>query len=476
MSREYHLAIVAAAALLSGLSQGEQVRYQAPKPKSTHLPGGFAALVDPTTEALYQGEDPWTGETEFSYVAIYDTGASGLLMSRMVRGTFGVPVTGETYQDIGIGGYETFDVTVATRLLLAPNSVGAGGADNLANYSAYGPHKFQAKQQDNLLVGPFDIIGTPVLQDFVMHVQPNDPVPFHSDYPYIDYMRTDLLTEVPCGLPAQGVLRLPLVYQNFVEVPDPPVSVAENPVIPGVKIVDGRKGPAEQSAPRDWLFDTGATLTIIGEDYAAEVGIGAGESPLYDAEVIGVGGQLRTLYGYVVDELVLPMTNGDEVVFEDAVVFVPETGALPADLPGIVGMNLIAPAFSQQSWLGYPSDVTDAIFSDWYVDSIGPVAQLILVDPNSTYAPMAGDLNGDDAVDRDDLALLLGAFGTGDPGWADLDFDGDCDRDDLAAFLGTYDPASGAGTGAPEPATALLVGAGLLGLARRRGGRTARSA
>ena len=49
-----------------------------------------------------------------------------------------------------------------------------------------------------------------------------------------------------------------------------------------------------------------------------------------------------------------------------------------------------------------------------------------------------GDLQVDGKVDRDDLAVFLGAFDTPEPGAADLDQDGDCDRDDLAVFLGAY--------------------------------------
>ena len=49
------------------------------------------------------------------------------------------------------------------------------------------------------------------------------------------------------------------------------------------------------------------------------------------------------------------------------------------------------------------------------------------------------DLDGDGDIDRDDLAIFLGAFETADPGASDLDDDGDCDRDDLAIFLGAFD-------------------------------------
>ncbi|KPJ53087.1 MAG: hypothetical protein AMS16_05625, partial [Planctomycetes bacterium DG_58] len=46
-------------------------------------------------------------------------------------------------------------------------------------------------------------------------------------------------------------------------------------------------------------------------------------------------------------------------------------------------------------------------------------------------AALPGDFNADNIVDRDDLAIFLGAFETEDPGAPDMDGDNDCDRDDL---------------------------------------------
>lgn len=51
-------------------------------------------------------------------------------------------------------------------------------------------------------------------------------------------------------------------------------------------------------------------------------------------------------------------------------------------------------------------------------------------------APLEGDLNGDDAVDAADLAILLGQWGGG--GTADLDGSGTVDAADLAILLGAW--------------------------------------
>ncbi len=59
-----------------------------------------------------------------------------------------------------------------------------------------------------------------------------------------------------------------------------------------------------------------------------------------------------------------------------------------------------------------------------------------------TPPPVAGDVNGDGAVDFDDLGILLGAYGGPHP-TADFDADGIVDFDDLGTLLGSYTSADG---------------------------------
>ncbi len=354
------------------------VEVPAGKPLSISLPGGFAALANPDTGEVYTSDE--FGSEEFSYPVIFDTGTSGNLMSNFVQSSLGVPLTGETYTDQGIGGMETFDVSVPTQLRLAPISVGEGGADNLNNYSTIGNYKFQVRRAENEGLSPFDIIGTPILRNSVLKVQPNS-IPYSSWLPTLDYMDSTLLSSMPTTLPGQS-FKIPIQYKNFVPIENPPVNVDFNPVIPGVQIVDSRKDPDQQSAPIEWLLDTGATVTIIGRDYASRVGIDLdNEEPLYDILVEGIGGTQVTLFGYLVDQIVLPLSdNGGSFIFKDAVIFVPESGALPGDLPGILGMNLLGQSFSEIDPLfGLPLDLQESPFTEWYIDSPGQALTLNMV-------------------------------------------------------------------------------------------------
>jgi hypothetical protein len=362
------------------------VVYEVPagKPMSISLPGGFAALANPDTGKVYTSDI--YGDEEFSYPIIFDTGTSGNLMSNFVNSSLGVPLTGETYTDQGIGGMETFDVSARTQLRLAPISVGEDGANDLNNYAAIGNYKFQVRREENEGYTPFDIVGTPILRNSVLKVRPNT-IPYSSWWPTLDYMDSTLLSSMPTTLSGQS-FKIPIQYKNFVTVENPAVDVDFNPVIPGVQIVDSRKDADHQSAPIEWLLDTGATVTIIGRDYASRVGIDLdSEDPLYEVTVEGIGGDQVALFGYLVDQIALPLSDGaGSFIFKDAVVFVPDIGALPADIPGILGMNLLGQSFSEiDSLFGVPLDLQDSPFTEWYIDSPGQTLTLNMVPLPGTF-------------------------------------------------------------------------------------------
>lgn len=373
----------------SGPLIAAQFRMPAAKPKSITLPGTFVAFEDPIDNSLYTAAGLFGGE-EFSIPAVLDTGASGLVLSQFAAGSGGIlggglniPTTGEVFEDVGFGGMESFDVSVSTRLLLAPIEVGEFGANARANYSSFDKYKFMIRQRDPDVLGLpviIDIIGTPVINQYVMHVRPN-VIPFTNIglATIIDYMDTKLLPEMP-KLKGQLALRVPLTYVNFIDDSGgaAPVSVARNPVIEGIRIMDDRKGPTEQSAPRDWIFDSGGASTLISVDYAVDIGIDLlNEVPVSEIQTVGIGNETPIFFGYDVDELVVPLAGGHELVLENPVVFV---GELPANLSAIFGVNLVGQSFSIVDPLLGPADVVESTFSDWYVDPFGNELVLVPID------------------------------------------------------------------------------------------------
>ena len=358
---------------------GQVVNVGASRSQTNSFAGGFAALADPSTPTTY-----YTDGTDFSFPIFYDSGASGNLLSQFSSSTLNVPLTNESYSDVGIGGTEVFNVSQPTALALALSS--APNPDDPAEYSSFGTYKFQVKKQDVMVDGvfaaPFDVIGTPTLRSRVMHVQPNQ-IDFSS---LTDMMHTEFLASMPtkAQLPAKGVFHIPIQYKNFVNGAQP-VTTESNPVIEGVKIQDIRKPSNQQSAPHEWLLDTGGSVTIIGRNYAAEVGIDlANETPVNTVTVYGVGNDQRTLNGYQIDHLDIPMANGDDLVYDNMIVYVPaDNNTLPADIGGIFGVNNLSPSFeSVDPTTGLPDQV-DSRYSDWYLNS--PGNELVLVDPNSNF-------------------------------------------------------------------------------------------
>ena len=166
---------------------------------------------------------------------------------------------------------------------------------------------------------------------------------------------------------------------------------------------------------------------------AAAIGINlATETPAATVDVMGIGNSgTQTFNGYQVDELVVPLTGGNQMVFHDIIVFVPNAGALPANLPGIFGMNLISQSFSgQDPNTGDFLNPTSSPFNDWYVV------------PPST---LPGDANGDGKVDINDLNALLAHYDQTGMTLADGDFNGDgrVDINDLSILLANYDTKRG---------------------------------
>ncbi|GMU83374.1 MAG: hypothetical protein AMXMBFR47_32440 [Planctomycetota bacterium] len=82
----------------------------------------------------------------------------------------------------------------------------------------------------------------------------------------------------------------------------------------------------------------------------------------------------------------------------------------------------------------------DGTFSELIAWDLGLVNDMVLL-PDAPPPACTGDLNGDYLVDLQDLAALLGHYGTpsgASPGDGDLDADGDVDLQDLASMLANF--------------------------------------
>ena len=475
--------------LLIGASARAEVEIPAGLAQTHTMAGGFALLREPGQTDPYQSiSDPSLFP---SFPVWFDTGASGDLISYYVASDLNIPTTGQTYEDIGIGGNETFDVSQPTQVLLVPslkqptyNDITY--ADQMASYSSYGNLNLQLRQADKWLVetliGYYNIVGTPVLNNYVMRVRPNslvhqfDAPLLGGPYPML-YMETALLDSLPDTLPTHRTVYVPLTYTDFISG-DPPVSVADNPVIPGVRLSDG----SFSGSGHDWLMDSGATVTIISKLVAGEIGLDANTPVVSTAAIGGIGSATINLNGYEIDELILPSTDETTLTLTDAVVYVidwSDPADLPVELPGIFGMNLLNKSIDNVNdgvfidpLLGiiYPEYLTDSIFDEWFVDPFNSQLVLLLADDGSL---LPGDVTEDGFVGGDDLSIILTNWGQS--GMAryqgDLTGDGFIGGDDYTEVLtywGTGTPLVAALASVPEPTVLLLVTFGALAFLSRR--------
>lgn len=216
------------------------------------------------------------------------------------------------------------------------------------------------------------------------------------------------------------------------------------------------------TSPQDWLFDSGASVTIISKAVAGEVGINRSSPIVSTTQIGGIGGSIL-LNGYLVDQIILPSSNQTTLTFSDTVVYVVDWDGpadLPVGLPGIFGMNLINKSIDDVQdglfidYLGYihPEYLSDSVFSEWYVDPFS--SQLVLV----LDGPMPGDVNGDGFVGGLDLSTIMTNWGQSGQARENGDLDGD-------GFVGGFDYSQvltywGQGTSPqplPEPAGLITI-------------------
>jgi autotransporter-associated beta strand protein len=171
---------------------------------------------------------------------------------------------------------------------------------------------------------------------------------------------------------------VPITWTNFVSGTPVP-SEGLNPVVEGVTA----RGPSDTDVANNWVFDSGAQFTIISPTYASQLGINMSD-PTSTITGEGVGGSTVTFDGFQITDIALPLSNGDRLVFDDPVVYVPVDTTLPDGLTGILGENLWMQSTNKINQLtGKPKGTFAPLFSEWYLD--GPGSQLVLYDPNSTY-------------------------------------------------------------------------------------------
>ncbi|MEM6854049.1 MAG: dockerin type I domain-containing protein [Planctomycetota bacterium] len=460
---------------------------------------------DPTSP-LTAGDPPFT---TFNIQAFYDTGASGVLVAKETADAIGLPLAaGVEFGDVGVGGIDFFNVSEPINIHLAPfiSPFGGGqGIDDPVNFSSTYDQVFTnlrtqvAQANSGTFLGGLDVFGMPLFQGKTVTL---DPRPLHVG-------ETEFTTSVydsgslPADLPAAD-LHIQTTYADFSRFTTTTggegPTLNDNPFVGGDPFALAGTIPDSQAVVAgyggsttagSWLFDTGATASIISEVQAAALGVTYNEAsldtetpflegaPLADQFTVPIGGVggTTTVAGFLLDTLTLPTVEGEPITYNRAPVLVadialedPDTGE-QIILAGILGMNFLLPSFELGSF-----SAVEGPFDFLSFDHPSGVLSLTLNPDVVPPLALPGDYNGDGAVNAADYTIWADNFGS----MANLEADGNgngvIDAADYTVwadnFGSTLGPAIGQVqtiTNTPEPGTIVVIcGVGCTLLRRTR--------
>ena len=120
-------------------------------------------------------------------------------------------------------------------------------------------------------------------------------------------------------------------YANYPNSGDE-VTIAPNPVHNGISLSHNGVTISNQN----FLFDTGAMLSTITTEMALALGLDL-NSPDGMLDVGGAGGVVASIPGYILDEFIVPTSDGGTLTFTNVWVFVLDVST---EIGGIWGMNM----------------------------------------------------------------------------------------------------------------------------------------
>ncbi|MCC7147303.1 MAG: PEP-CTERM sorting domain-containing protein [Phycisphaeraceae bacterium] len=416
-------------------------------------------LVQPGTNTL-------VGPTLYNSAAL-DTGANGVLLAKLAyvddevyvqatRGD-GTPVY---YDEMGVAGSEWLAVLKFYDLIFEGSNTN----------SEIRVSNVRALASPTLDIGGFaGIVGMPAMTGRVTTL---DLEPMSN----LEFIDVAFSAQVPASRPDSyhvGLSTLALDPIGQLQPGDPLPTMVGLPMIDGIRTRQGGLTSAGRL-----LLDTGAQNVILSPTMIEAMGIDwtrtvdEGGDVVDELEVGGIGGFTLMPMVYV-DQLVVPTSEGVDLIWTDVLAGVLDLGGLD----GVLGMNVLTSGYLG-SIFGDPSEpYLEQVVLDFRQENawnmrldLNPAVNVVTPNPD-----VRGDFNGDGVVTLSDinpfkLALTDPAAYAQSYLWVDLtaidpNADGVLTLSDIHAFkqLLTAGPAA-----IPEPAALALVGAGLAVLMGRR--------
>jgi hypothetical protein len=381
------------------------------------------------------------------------------------------------YTDVGIGGEETGDVTWPLGIRLFNGPIETVDPTTYSSYASqfvdYGQKNLWVRRQAGIgeitnilgfeMVDPVNIVGTPVIQQRVMVM---DPRPMAN----LDTMVTSLLPAGDANIPATN-LTFKVSMHDFtgtLRAGETRPTVGNNPLMQNIGLANTPAGSTTKSlANQQWLLDTGSSSTFLSLKTAWALGLVPDGMSLADftalhkaqggiVEPIGGVGALVDAPLVTLGEIRLPAANTQDVlVWHNVDVLILDIQGLD----GVFGMNLLLPSVTVDP--NAPEASLDTI-SPGYFDSLvfDAAAGQLRVKTGFDLPPVPGDFNGDRRVTGKDFLLwqanypkLSGATLAN----GDATGDGRVNGADFLIWQASYVPDTAGPAPVPEPSAAVLM-------------------
>jgi hypothetical protein len=422
------------------------------------------------------------GPDDANYL-ILDTGANGILLDK--NAYFDLAGAGyETvavYDEVGVSGTSPLDVSEAYRL----DYSGSSGPP----LTIHDARIMSSSELDfGSIAGFYGLIGMPGMRDRVVRMDMDGE--WFSSGGEMSLGALSPPTTFPAELPPSEGHRynIPLRMQHFEQSgqrnpEDPLPTWAPLPFVP----VSAQNGDVRYEG--EMLLDTGAQLSVLSTQMAIDLGLDEnGNGTLFDEAIDfqtvgGVGGTIQMPL-IPLERLSVKSEEGVEIGWTDLLV-----GVLDIDesIGGVFGMDFLTAGWAD----AFLYEVICEILPEACPPE-RPVGQLngvhfdfrnmvndrgtMVFDLNPTLdvvtGGIAGDTDGDDDVDLNDLNNVRNNFGAAGAGVAGdaYPFNGIVDLEDLNAVRNNF--GAGSSSSVPEPATWALglasVVVAALALRRRR--------
>jgi hypothetical protein len=315
-------------------------------------------------ESSYSGAPLGPGSSAHFDLALLDTGASVSVLTTPSTVAFDIEGEGfEGNQSISITGATGFiDATVQNPLGLFltglnPSTVLNSGPLQLSTANMKGI------SNSSVVTVPIEsdlpnVVGLPYATQFATYIRNDQPQVLTING---NTVRTPNIVVLPLGSGAQGTMsraqftfkpgaafqQPPFYFPSFTgeewnENPQHPTNVSGGMFL-NVGIQNTTPANGFQTLSAQFLFDTGADVTVMSEVNASALGFDVlNDEPEFTVAVVGSGGTIEDVPGFFADQLTLPAVGGNLVAMNVPIIVldVPDVSDPVNVLPGIIGTNI----------------------------------------------------------------------------------------------------------------------------------------